>query len=749
MQSRPKVLAGERERLGQVCATFLAGLRAAGVHLEHHHAGVAAGPQAGQERRARLGTAAGDQVLVGQARARAVGHGHRVRPGHGGVREVERGVRAVDLDRVPVRRVRGHLGGPRPERIRAQRIEVLNREFDVGLGVQLGKARLEVPGVLALPAERRVHHDHFRAELLRHLPGTVQLAPWLASPDPLGDHQAGSVHGEDRDAVVVREPAQDIQILADRVHGDHDFDAVKAKSRRCLESVRRPLGIDRGRGQRHLHTRRRGDLAQGISSAAGWVISGCCARASRAASLCRQDTLLAPGSGCRCLPLRCHAWESPRLRQRSTSARNAAGRPLGGWAGRKGLAGPPTTTAVPIAEVDATAARARPTGLGELDRVLGGGLVPGAVVLLAGEPGVGKSTLLLEAGALAAGSGRVLYVTGEESAAQVRMRADRVGAIRQNLFLAAETDMGALLEHVEAVQPGLLIVDSVQTISVEGVEGVPGGVTQIREVTGALTALAKQRTLTTVLVGHVTKDGSIAGPRSLEHLVDVVLHFDGDRHAQLRMVRALKNRFGPTDEIGCFELGEVGLTELPDPSGLFLSRLSEPVPGTCVTVTLEGRRPLVAEVQTLICEAVSDPVQRRTSGLDSSRVAMLVAVLQARANMGIGKKDVYSATVGGVRLTEPSVDLAIALSLASALSKLNLPAGLIAIGEVGLAGEIRRVTGVQRRLAEAARMGFRQAIVPPGSPGLPPGEDSAMVVTEAAHIRQAIAIALGTGAGDG
>jgi DNA repair protein RadA/Sms len=420
-----------------------------------------------------------------------------------------------------------------------------------------------------------------------------------------------------------------------------------------------------------------------------------------------------------------------------------------GRAARKGRMGPPTTTAVPIAEVDATVAHARPTGLGELDRVLGGGLVPGAVVLLAGEPGVGKSTLLLEAAALAAGNGRVLYVTGEESAAQVRMRADRIGAVSQHLFLAAETDMGALLEHVEAVQPGLLIVDSVQTISVDGVEGVPGGVTQIREVTGALTALAKQRTLTTVLVGHVTKDGSIAGPRSLEHLVDVVLHFDGDRHAQLRMVRALKNRFGPTDEIGCFELGEVGLTELPDPSGLFLSRLSEPVPGTCVTVTLEGRRPLVAEVQTLICEAVSDPVQRRTSGLDSSRVAMLVAVLQARANMGIGKKDVYSATVGGVRLTEPSVDLAIALSLASALSKLNLPAGLIAIGEVGLAGEIRRVTGVQRRLAEAARMGFRQAIVPPDSPGLPPGEDSGMVVTEAGHIRQAIAIALGTRAGDG
>jgi DNA repair protein RadA/Sms len=411
--------------------------------------------------------------------------------------------------------------------------------------------------------------------------------------------------------------------------------------------------------------------------------------------------------------------------------------------GRGGMAALPATAAVPIADVDPTVARARPTGLGELDRVLGGGLVPGAVVLLAGEPGVGKSTLLLEAGALAAASGPVLYVTGEESAAQVRLRADRIGALGQRLFLAAETDLGALLEHVDAVRPSLLIVDSVQTICVPGVEGAPGGVTQIREVTGALTALAKQRTLTTVLVGHVTKDGSIAGPRSLEHLVDVVLHFDGDRHAQLRMVRALKNRFGPTDEIGCFELGEYGLTELPDPSGLFLSRLSDPVPGTCVTVTLEGRRPLLTEVQTLICESAAEPPRRVTSGLDSSRVGMVVAVLQSRAGVTIGKRDVYAATVGGVRLTEPSVDLSIGLALASAISDLTLPAGLIAVGEVGLAGEIRRVTGVQRRLAEAARMGFRRAIVPPGSPRLPPGEGPAMAVTEAPTIVKAIAAALG------
>ncbi len=432
---------------------------------------------------------------------------------------------------------------------------------------------------------------------------------------------------------------------------------------------------------------------------------------------------------------------------------------------RAGQGSPPATAAARITEIDATAARARPTGMGELDRVLGGGLVPGAVVLLAGEPGVGKSTLLLEAGALAAGSGTVLYVTGEESAAQVRLRADRIGAISENLYLAAETDFAALLAHVEAVCPDLLIVDSVQTITAAGIDGAPGGVTQVREITSALMALAKQRTLTTVLVGHVTKDGSIAGPRSLEHLVDVVLHFDGDRHGQLRMVRALKNRYGPTDEMGCFELGETGLIGLPDPSGLFLSQRREAVPGTCVTVTLEGRRPLVAEVQALVCQSGAELARRVTSGLDSARVGMVVAVLQRRAGVTIGKQDIFAATVGGVRLTEPSIDLALALALASATSDLSLPGSMVAIGEVGLAGEIRGVTGIARRLAEAERMGFRRAIVPPGSGYIPPGaagpgqrhlavagdpgERRSLAaggltdIREAADVREAIAIALG------
>ena len=354
----------------------------------------------------------------------------------------------------------------------------------------------------------------------------------------------------------------------------------------------------------------------------------------------------------------------------------------------------PGAPAVPISEIDAAGAAAKPTGMDELDRVLGGGLVPGTVALLAGEPGVGKSTLLLEAGALAAERSVVLYVTGEESAAQVKQRADRIGAITDDLYLAAETDLAALLAHVEAVRPTLLIVDSVQTISAAGIEGAPGGVTQVREITSALVSLAKQRILTTVLVGHVTKDGSIAGPRSLEHLVDVVLHFEGDSRGRLRMIRALKNRFGPTDEIGCFELGEFGLIGLPDPSGLFLSRLHTPVPGTCVTVTLEGRRPLVAEVQTLVCPVNGNELCRRvTSGLDPARVGMAVAVLQRRAKVPLGRCDVYAATVGGVKLTEPAVDLALALALAGARSERALPSDVVAFGEVGLAGEIRSVVG--------------------------------------------------------
>jgi DNA repair protein RadA/Sms len=403
---------------------------------------------------------------------------------------------------------------------------------------------------------------------------------------------------------------------------------------------------------------------------------------------------------------------------------------------RQVVAGPVTTPARPIGEIDVGAARARPTGVGELDRVLGGGLVPGVVVLLAGEPGVGKSTLLLEVARryAAGGSAAALIVTGEESTAQVRLRADRTGAVHPRLFLAAETDLAALLAHVDAVDPGLLVVDSVQTVASPVVEGAAGGVTQVRAVAAALIAVAKERGIATVLVGHVTKDGAIAGPRVLEHLVDVVLHFDGDRHSTLRMVRAVKNRFGPADEVGCFELGDDGIRGLPDPSGLFLSHRAEPVPGTCVTVNVEGRRPLLAEVQSLVASSTLAIPRRAVSGLDAARVAMVLAVLERRGRVRLGASDVFAATVGGMRVSEPAADLAIALAVASAARDLALPAGLVVLGEVGLSGDVRRVGAVGRRLAEAARLGFTAALVPPESGPGPAG----MRVTEVGDMGAAL-----------
>lgn len=368
----------------------------------------------------------------------------------------------------------------------------------------------------------------------------------------------------------------------------------------------------------------------------------------------------------------------------------------------------------PIADIDAAAAEAQPTGVAELDRVLGGGLVPGAVILLAGEPGVGKSTLLLEVAHRVAESGRrSLIVSGEESVSQVRVRAGRMGALAPELYLAAENDLAALLGHVEAVSPDLLIVDSVQTFAHHEVDGAPGGVAQVREITGALVREAKKRNLPIVLVGHVTKDGAIAGPRVLEHLVDVVLSFEGDRHSTLRIVRAVKNRFGATDEVGCFALTDDGITGLTDPSGLFLSRNGRAsVAGTCVTVALEGRRPLVAEVQALVSPSHGTFPRRAVSGLENTRVSMLAAVLEKQSRIAINNQEIYASTVGGVTLAEPSVDLAIVIALASSALNKAIPTGHVAFGEVGLAGEIRPVSGLQRRINEAARLGFTHAVVP-------------------------------------
>ncbi|WP_075012996.1 DNA repair protein RadA [Geodermatophilus obscurus] len=386
-------------------------------------------------------------------------------------------------------------------------------------------------------------------------------------------------------------------------------------------------------------------------------------------------------------------------------------------------AGPVTAPARPIAQVELAGARAVPTGIPEFDRVLGGGLVPGAVVLVAGEPGVGKSTLLLEvAHRVAAANGPTLVVSGEESAAQVRLRAERIGALHDRLYLAAETELSAVLAHVEQVSPSLLVLDSVQTVRSPAVDGTDGGASQVRAVATALTAVAKSRGMTTILVGHVTKDGAIAGPRALEHLVDVVVSFDGERHSTLRLVRATKNRFGPADEIGCFEIGDGGVVGVPDPSHLFVSRRTASVPGSCVTVTMEGSRPLLAEVQALVATSAGGGSPRRAvSGLDSQRVAMVNAVVERRGGVRLADADVFAASVGGVKIAEPAADLALALAIASASRDTPLPEGMIALGEVGLSGEIRRVGGTGRRLAEAARQGYRLALVPPDAGQAPKG----------------------------
>jgi DNA repair protein RadA/Sms len=401
--------------------------------------------------------------------------------------------------------------------------------------------------------------------------------------------------------------------------------------------------------------------------------------------------------------------------------------------GRKRIAaGAPSAPARRIADVALDAARARPTGVSELDRVLGGGLIPGSVVLLAGEPGVGKSTLLLAVAARAAERGRVLYVTGEESAGQVRLRAERTAGLHEELYLAAESDLGAVVGHIEELHPQLLVIDSVQTMSTADADGAPGGVTQTRAVTVALTGLAKERGLPVLLVGHVTKDGSIAGPRVLEHLVDVVLAFEGDRHSTLRMVRGVKNRFGPADEVGCFELRDAGIVGMPDPSGLFLDRIDgPPVPGTAVTVVLDGRRPLPAELQALVTGKDIPSPRRAVSGLDNARVAMLLAVLEKRGGLRLHDAEVYAATVGGMRVLEPAADLALALAIASARRDVALPSDVVVLGEIGLAGEVRRVAGLSRRLAEAARLGFTHALVPPDAGAGPAG----MKVTEVRDIR--------------
>jgi DNA repair protein RadA/Sms len=353
------------------------------------------------------------------------------------------------------------------------------------------------------------------------------------------------------------------------------------------------------------------------------------------------------------------------------------------------------------------------TGIGELDRVLGGGMVKGSLVLVGGEPGAGKSTLLIQAcRALAERAGPILYVSGEESAAQVKLRADRLGIAADSLYFLAETDLTAIEGHVAQLAPRVLVVDSIQTMFLPEVESAPGSVSQVRECGARLMMLAKGRGVATFLVGHVTKDGAIAGPRVLEHLVDTVLYFEGERHHAYRVLRAVKNRFGSTNEIGVFEMTEGGLKEVQNPSGLFLSERPRGAPGSVIVSSLEGTRPLLLELQALVAPANFGTPRRTVLGADYNRVCLLLAVLEKRAGIPVANQDVFVNVAGGGRITEPAADLGIVLATASSYMNCPVRGDVLILGEVGLTGEVRAVTGLLTRLREAAQLGFRQAVVP-------------------------------------
>lgn len=375
----------------------------------------------------------------------------------------------------------------------------------------------------------------------------------------------------------------------------------------------------------------------------------------------------------------------------------------------------PVNQALPITQVNTEQNIAKSTGLAELDRVLGQGIVPGAVILLAGEPGVGKSTLLMEVTLKIANKyseSNVLYVSGEESASQVALRAKRIGALKENLLLASENNLSVILGHIKENKPSLVIVDSIQTISAPEIDAVTGSTLQVKTVANQLISVAKEKNIPIILVGHVTKDGTIAGPRVLEHLVDVVCQFEGERFGSVRMLRAVKNRFGPTDEVGCFEINENGMKELTDPSGLFISENRVDAAGTCVSIALDGRRPMPVEIQSLVAGTNFAAPRRATSGIDNSRVAMMLAVLQSRAGINVQNMDVYVSTVGGAKINDIAIDLSVVLAIISAFSNKTIASDLVALGEVGLTGDIRKISAVRKRLQQAEQLGFKTVVLP-------------------------------------
>lgn len=398
----------------------------------------------------------------------------------------------------------------------------------------------------------------------------------------------------------------------------------------------------------------------------------------------------------------------------------------------------------PLSALGAAALDRIPVPISELDRVLGGGLVPGSLVLIGGDPGIGKSTLVLQAAAALAESNRpVLYVSAEESAQQIRMRADRLGVRTDNVLVLSSTDLDAILASAGSVEPSLLIVDSIQTVSVDDITSAAGSVSQVRECTSRLMQWGKSRDVPVFIIGHVTKEGAIAGPRVLEHMVDAVLYLEGERHGHFRVLRAVKNRFGSTDEVGVFEMAEVGLREVRNPSEAFLEERNGSSSGSSVAVTIEGTRPILVEVQALSTPSAFGLPRRSGNGLDAGRLQLLVAVLQKRVGLGLAGQDVYANVVGGMRIGEPAADLAVALAIASSFRDRPIDQRLVAIGEIGLAGELRSVSQIERRLSEAQRLGFTSAVIPASAARKGTTAVSGLRVMRADTVGEAIDVSLG------
>ena len=399
----------------------------------------------------------------------------------------------------------------------------------------------------------------------------------------------------------------------------------------------------------------------------------------------------------------------------------------------------------PLTALGATAVDRISVPISELDRVLGGGLVPGTLVLIGGDPGIGKSTLVLQAAAALAGvKGPVLYVSAEESAQQIRLRADRLGVRSGEVLVLSGTDLDEILASASAVSPSLLIVDSIQTVSVDDITSAAGSVSQVRECTARLMQWGKSRDVPIFIIGHVTKEGAIAGPRVLEHMVDAVLYLEGERHGHFRVLRAVKNRFGSTDEVGVFEMAESGLREVRNPSEAFLEERNETATGSSVAVTVEGTRPILVEVQALTTPSAFGLPRRSANGLDAGRLQLLVAVLQKRVGLGLGGQDVYANVVGGMRIGEPAADLAVALAIASSFRDRPIDSRLVAIGEIGLSGELRSIGQVERRLGEARRLGFDKAIIPASAARRGTTDVAGLKVIRADTVAEAIEAGIGS-----